>query len=174
MKRIAALFFVVALLPSASQADVRLERLEDFEVGRHRIGVNVYVDIEGECRQDAGALNRVFTEMLEQAGFQTGPLQDSDLEFAVSIIGFPTSAQMACGVRVLSMVRQVPERKILRLSPAAHSNRYRLWQTENIINGPKGELRTLLEKQARQDVTGFFWVCMRATKPAESADSSGP
>lgn len=156
--------FAWMLVPAAWCSDVRLERLEQFEVGQHRIAVNLHMDLGGRCSQDTGTVTGTFEQLLDEAGFRVGELESSDLEFAVSIIGFATAGPDRCGIKVLSMVRQIPERRILRLSPASTSTRYRLWQTENVFNEPRQRLSSLIEEQARHDVTEFFWVLMRATR----------
>jgi hypothetical protein len=56
---------------------------------------------------------------------------------------------------VLSMVRQIPKIKILRLPPGSTSAGYRLWTTENVLTATQGEVQVLLQEQARKDVVEF-------------------
>ena len=132
-----------------------MQRLEDFDVHVHKMSVNIHVEVEGGCFVDPINLEETFAGLLGVFGFQTAPIGESQLEFAVSIKGFKLSAERPCGLRVLSMVRQIPEIKMLRLSPGSSSTRYRLWTAENVVTSSSGEIQSLLQEQARKDVVDF-------------------
>lgn len=146
------LFLAVSM---AEAADVSIERLEDFNPQDHKIAINIEVEVEGACRVHPLDLEETFTGLLGVFGFKTAPMNDSQLEFAVSIKGFPSSAKQPCGLRVLSMARQIPAIRMLRLSPGSTSTRYRLWTTENIVTSTQDEIQSLLQEQARKDVVAF-------------------
>ncbi len=148
---IPALLFLYAGLAGA--ADVRLAALGEFDAQQHRIGVNVHEDVPGNCRLGSDYVTSVFGGLLSVMGFQQAEVADSHLEFAVSLQGIPM--QESCGVRLLSMVRQVPEMKILRISPGSTSRQYRLWTSENLLTGSRDEVRRKLEEQATQDIIAF-------------------
>ena len=149
------LLFVILSATAAEAADVNMQRLEDFNVSVHRMSVNIQVEVEGGCFVDPVSLKDTFAGLLGVFGFQTGPVDESQLEFAVSIKGFSLSADQPCGLRVLSMVRQIPEIKMLRLSPGSSSTRYRLWTAENVVTASASEIQSLLQEQARKDLVDF-------------------
>lgn len=156
MKRITLfLLFFILSVSLAEAANVKLQQLQDFDTNTHKMGVNIQVEVEGGCMIDAADLEETFAGLLAVFGFQTAPLGESQLEFAVSVKGFNLSAEQPCGLKVLSMVRQIPEIKMLRLSPGSTSTRYRLWTTENVVTASAREIHSLLQEQARKDVVGF-------------------
>ena len=89
-------------------------------------------------------------------------MAESQLEFAVSVKGFPASIEYPCGVQMMSMVRQIPEIKMLRLSPASTSTRYRIWTVENIVTAKQNDIQSLLQEQARKDVVDFSRTFQRS------------
>jgi hypothetical protein len=139
----------------AIAADVRLEQLADFDRTKHAIAVNVEVKVSGPCRPDVGQLASAYEQLLELMGYRLAPLNDSDLEFAVFSAGFSTSGPQQCGIKLLSMVRQVPTIRVLRLPPGSGSSQYRLWEAEHLITGEAGEMTALLGEQVREDVVSF-------------------
>jgi len=144
------LFFLSASLAEA--AGVSLERLEDFNPQIHKIFVNVEVEVKGDCLVDPANLTETFTGLLGVFGLHTGAVDESQLEFAVSVKGLHGGS---CGLRQLSMVRQIPDIKMLRLAPGSTSTRYRLWTVENIVSGTKADIQAQLQEQARKDVVAF-------------------
>lgn len=145
-----------------SAADVRLERLADFDPAQNTLAVNLELQVGGPCRPDSRQLATAYEQMLELMGFRLAPVKDSDLEFAVFIAGFSTSGSQQCGLKLLSMVRQVPTMRILRLPPGSDSRQYRLWEAERLVTGTASELPALLREQARQDVLDFCRVFVEA------------
>ena len=97
-------------------------------------------------------LEETFTGLLNVFGFRTAPLDQSELEFAVAVSGFSVSGNQPCGIKILSMVRQIPTIKMLRLKPGSSSTRYRLWTTENVFTVANNEIQPTLQEQARKDV----------------------
>lgn len=151
-------FSLLALVLSANMAEaagVSLERLEDFNPQLHKIAVNVEVAVENGCLVDPENLTETFAGLLGVFGFQTGTMDESELELAVSVKGLRASAEKPCGIRQLSMARQIPEIRMLRLSPGSTSTRYRLWTTENIVTASADDIQSLLQEQARKDVVAF-------------------
>lgn len=156
MKRNTFLSLVFFLSASAAEAaGVSLEQLEDFNPQRHTIFVNVEVEATGICQVDPVSLTETFTGLLEVLGFQTADVDESQLEFAVSVKGLRAVAGQACGLKQLSMARQIPAIKMLRLSPGSTSTRYRLWSVENIVSASEIDLQSLLMEQARKDIVAF-------------------
>ena len=164
MRRLAVgLFFL--LLPLLSNASgVILENLADFDPSQHFIGVNLHARASGGCQPDTASLEMSIESFLAANEFKVGPLGESHLEFAVSVAGFVISDKSICGIRLLSMVRQIPNIKILRLPPDSDSTNFRLWQTENVITGFKADLQSLLEVQALRDVTQFRQFFQQQTR----------
>jgi len=148
------LFFILSVT-IAEAADVNMQRLEDFDISVHKMSVSIQVEVEGGCFIDPTNLEETYAGLLSVFGFQTAPVGESQLEFAVSIKGFKLSADQPCGLRVLSMVRQIPEIKMLRLSPGSSSTRYRLWTAENVVTASASAIHSLLQEQARKDVVDF-------------------
>ena len=156
MKQIGLLLLSLFLsVTGAEAAGVKLERLEDFDARVHKMAVNIQVEVEGGCFVDPDSLQETFEGLLDVFGFQTASVGESQLEFAVSVAGFRASAELSCGIKILSMVRQIPEIKMLRASPGSTSARYRLWTVENIITATNSEVRSMLQEQARKDVVDF-------------------
>ena len=156
MKQITLLLLVLILsVPNAEGAGVKLELLEDFDAGIHKIGVNIQAEVKGGCVVNPTNVKEAFEVLLTRFGFQIAPLDESDLEFAVSIKGFSASESQPCGVMILSMIRQIPKIKMLRLSPGSTSTRYRLWTIENTFTATQDEIQSLLQDQARKDVVDF-------------------
>lgn len=140
---------------TAEAAGVSLERLEDFNPQIHKITVNVEVEVENGCLVDPANLTETFSGLLGVFGFQTATMDESELELAVSVKGLRASAEKPCGIRQLSMARQIPAIRMLRLSPGSSSTRYRLWTTENIVTASANNIQSLLQEQARKDVVAF-------------------
>jgi hypothetical protein len=140
---------------AAEAAGVKLQNLRDFDSDIHHIAVNVQVGLEGGCVIDPVELTRVFTGLLNVFGFQTAPLNQSELEFAVSVKGIFVSANQPCGIKLLSMVRQIPTIKMLRLEPGSTSTEYRLWATEHILTAANSDIQSMLQQQALDDVVEF-------------------
>lgn len=149
-----ALTFVF-LAGTAGAAGVRLERLEDFNSRQHKIFVNIEVDIKGNCLVDPGDLEETFTGLLGVFKLQTAPAREADLEFAVSVKGIPSSGIAPCGLKVLSMARQIPNIAMLSIPPGSTSTRFRLWTAENILTATQADVRSSLHEQARKDVVAF-------------------
>lgn len=136
-------------------AGVRLEHLQDFDRQAHSIGVNVQVEVKGACRVDAADLEKTFRGLLGVFGFSTAALEESSLEFAVSVKGRYESGAQPCGIKQLSMVRQVPKIRMLRLPPGSTSTRYRLWSSETVITAGPDDIQAKLRQQATEDVFAF-------------------
>lgn len=152
------IFLSLVLLLSASVAaagDVSLEQLEDFNRQEHTIFVNVEVETIDNCEVDPVSLAETFTGLLQVFGFQTASVDESQLEFAVSVTGLRAVAGQPCGIKQLSMARQIPRIKMLRLPPGSNSTRYRLWSVENIVSASEFDLQSSLADQARKDVVAF-------------------
>ena len=163
MKNSAVIFAVLLLqVPAGRAADVRLESLKAFDSSTHKISVSIQSEVKGGCLPGTGGLESVYRHMLESRGFMIAAFEESDLEFAVSVKGFSTSGAQSCGLSLLSMARQVPLRKILRLSPGSNSTRYRLWTAETLVTGTKSDIPALVLEQARKDVISFHDVIRRA------------
>jgi hypothetical protein len=139
-----------------------MERLADFAMQQHGIGLNVEVEVSGGCRPGKKELGAAYESLLKMMGFRTAPLKESQLEFAVSLVGFPTSGPQQCGLKLVSMVRQIPTIRVLRLAPGSSSRQYRLWDVEHIITGHRNDLDARLQEQARQDVMDFHQALMEA------------
>lgn len=150
------LFFLSASATGAGY--ISLERLEDFDPQEHTIFVNVEVETTGECQVDPVYLVETFAGLLEVFGFQTANVDESHLEFAVSVKGLRAVAEQTCGLKQLSMARQIPRIKMLRISPGSNSTRYRLWSVENIVTAPGINLQSSLTEQARRDVVAFVRI----------------
>jgi hypothetical protein len=144
------LFFLSASMAEA--AGVSLERLEDFNPQTQKLFVNVEVEVNRDCLVDPAILTETFTGLLAVFGFQTGTVDESRLEFAVSVKGLQGGS---CGLRQMSMVRQIPDIKMLRIPPGSTSTRYRLWMADNFVSGTKTDIQTQLQEQARRDVVAF-------------------
>lgn len=155
MKRLIAIFGLLLTPLQGGSADVRMERLADFDMQQHGIGVNLEVEVSGGCRPSEKKLGAVYEGLLKMMGFQLASLKDSQLEFAVSVVGFPTSGSQQCGLKLTSMVRQIPTIRILRLPPGSSSTQYRLWEVDHIITGHNSSLDGLLQEQATLDVLAF-------------------
>ena len=154
-KTVVSLLLLISLAPCVEAAGVRLEQLQEFDVLEHKIGVNVQEEVSGGCLSGLDSMAPVFEGLLSTMGMQVADIEESHLEFAVLIQGFPISGPGDCGVKLLSMVRQVPNMKLLRLPPGSKSTRYRLWTSENLVTGHKSEMQFLLQEQARLDVIEF-------------------
>lgn len=165
MKYPALTLGLLLLLPAEAAANVRLESLDAFDVTTHRISVTVQGEVSGGCLPDTTGIQAAYESLLEKTGFRLAAFTESDLEFAVSIKGFVTSGTQKCGLKVLTMARQIPLRKILRISPGSHSERYRLWVEENLVTGEKSKLQSLLQEQAVRDVFNFRQALQRARAP---------
>ncbi len=151
-------FLILVFFLSANMAEaagVSLERLEDFNPKLDRIFVNVEVEVAIGCLVDPVNLEETFKGLLGVFGLQTASVDESQLEFAVSVKGLKASAEQACGIRQLSMARQIPGIKMLRLSPGSSSTRYRLWTVENIVTASGNDIQSSLKEQARKDVVTF-------------------
>lgn len=161
--RVIAALLILAQSPLAGADGVRLESLAGFDAGRHAIGLNVLEEVPGECRFGTDYIASVYAGLLTTMGMQVVEAYAGQLEFAVSMRGIAVSGPGSCGVRLLSMVRQVPEIKVLRLSPGSTSARYRLWSAETLVTGSREELRRQLQHQAMQDVLAFHqaWQASR-------------
>ena len=163
MKKLTFLLLLSGLTVLNADAAVKLERLADFDTGVHRIAVNIEVNLAGGCAVDAAFLKEKIEGMLRALGFQTGSFEDSQLEFAVAVKGLKGPESKTCGLMFTSMARQIPLKKILRISPGSHSARYRLWQVENVILAKPTEIQGLLQSQAREDLAGFSRTLERAS-----------
>ena len=156
MKQITSFLLLLVLsVANVHAAGIKLERLEDFDTETHKIAVNTQIEVEGSCFIDPINIGEAYKVLLGYFGFSVADPDSSHLEFAVSIEGFGISASQPCGVKVLSMVRQIPEIKMLRLSPGSSSTRYRLWSVENVITATQLEIQPMLEAQARKDTVEF-------------------
>lgn len=139
----------------AEAADVKLQSLRDFDSGAHRMAVNVQVEVKEGCVVDPKDLEKTFAGLLDVFGLRIAPVNDSELEFAVLVKGFYQPDSQTCGIKMLSMVRQIPRIKMLRISPGSSSERYRLWTSDNILMADRDDIQPLLRAQARKDVTAF-------------------
>jgi hypothetical protein len=156
MKQIKTMLIMLAFQVNGVQAtEVMLDSLGNFDKGAHKIGLNIQSGAAGGCLPSLDGLKTAFTIQLARSGFQVATLEDSHLEFAVAIEGFATSGPQYCGVKITSMVRQIPVMKILRLPPLSKSPRFRLWTVENLVTGPTNEIQALLEEQLGKDVFEF-------------------
>ena len=156
MNRIAfSLFLLFLLTPAADAAGVKMKQLKDFDPAIHTVSVNTQVEMSGGCYIDKSNISEAFEFLLTRFGFQTAPVDESQLEFAVSVKGFELSGPHACGVMVLSMVRQIPKIRMLRISPGSTSKEYRLWTVETAFTATGHNLPSLLQEQARKDVVEF-------------------
>ena len=156
MKQITSFLLLLVLsVANAYAAEVRLAHLRDFDTEIHKIAVNTQVEVTGNCFIDPAKIGQAYKVLLGHFGFSVAEPNESQLEFAVSIKGFGMSASQPCGVKVLSMVRQIPEIKMLRLPPGSNSTRYRLWTMENVITTSQREIQAMLENEARKDITAF-------------------
>jgi hypothetical protein len=160
MKKLAFLLLMSGLPVHNADAAVKLERLEDFDPGIHRITVSIQAEVTARCPVDTAALDKEVEGLLGVFGFQAGSYEDSQLEFAVAVKGLKASKSPSCGLMFTSMVRQIPLKKILRLSPGSNSERYRLWAVEHVITVTPHEIQRLLQNQSMEDVKEFsrvFW-----------------
>ena len=151
-----ALALLIFSVSNTNAADVRLESLEAFDINAHKISISLQEKVRGGCLPGSDSLEAAYISLLEQHGFTIAAFKESHLEFAVSIEGFKSSGPEDCGLVVLSMVRQVPLKKILRLPPDSKSTLYRLWTEENLVTGKQSEMRSLVQHQAIKDVSNFF------------------
>lgn len=157
MKKLAvSLVFLLTHSANVESVDVRLESLEAFDLEVHKISVTVQDKSKGGCLPSSKTLKTAYETLLAKHGFKLAPLKESHLEFAVLVEGFTISGPHHCGLRVKSMARQVPLKKILRMPPTSESTRYQLWVVENLLTGVKSEMQAMAQAQATQDVFDFY------------------
>ena len=174
MKRsMLSLLLLILSVPSANAESVQIEHLIDFDPAIHTISVNTEVEMRGSCYIDTANLNEAFEVLLTRFGFRTAPIDESQLEFAVSVKVLESLGSQPCHVMVLSMVKQVPENRMLRFSPGSKSKRFRLWTVETFFASAERDLQSLLHKQARKDVVEFSRNFTRTKKAIAAADVSG-
>ena len=159
MNRSAFAFALLLLaVPDTDAAEVKLESLDAFDINVHKISVNIRIKDWSGCLPRKDGLKAAYVYSLEKHGFRVAPIEESHLEFAVSIVSLNISGPENCGLRVLSMARQIPLIKILRLSPGSTSTLFRLWTEDTLLTGKKSEMDSRVQVQAAQDAKAFYQV----------------